>query len=62
MELFLKVGCLLSAVGKLQFDTSLQARMLHISYLCVMLSGSRTLNGDDDDWKVTNVWFVSSVG
>ena len=48
MKVSLKVGCLLSAVGKQTSDPCLHAQMPEISYLCVM-SKSWTLNGGDDD-------------
>ena len=53
MEVSLKVGCLPNAVGKQPSDPCSRARMPHISYLCVM-SGSLTLNGDDDDDEYSN--------
>ena len=45
MEVSLKVGCPPSVVGSSRLT---RARMPDVSYLCVM-SGSRTLNEDDDD-------------
>ena len=45
MEGSLKVGCLPSVAGK---QSCLHAWMSDVSHLCVT-SGSRTLNGGDDD-------------
>ena len=48
IEASLMVQCLPSTVGKQVSSPCLHAQIPDVSYLCVM-SGSRTLNGDDDD-------------
>ena len=48
MEVSIKVCCLPSAVGKNPSNSCLHTRIPGNSYLCEM-SGSRTINSDDDD-------------